>query len=309
MSTTNSSQAVSGFTVSGTQILDANGNPFLIRGVNHAHTWYKNDIEAALNSIAATGSNLVRLVLSNGEQWTKDSADSISTILSLCEQKQLIAMLEVHDAIGSDDVQTLLDSVSYWKELATVLIGKEDRVIINIANEWFGSWSSTTWAEGYQQAIVALRDAGFEHLLVIDTAGYGQYPQAIIDHAQGLLQSDKFGRLAFSIHMYEYAAADTDTIKRNVDNTPALNVPLIIGEFGNRVPEVHPVDVDMIISYLQEKSVGWTAWSWYGNSGSDAVLDLTSGPTASFALTSWGKTVVESTYGIKNTAVRCTIFS
>lgn len=300
---------VSGFTVAGTQIVDAKGQPFIIRGINHAHTWYKDDIDAALISIAATGANLVRVVLSNGQQWTKDHAASVANVLALCKQHQLIAMLEVHDATGSDDLLTLQQAVSYWTDLSPVLIGQEDRVIINIANEWFGSWSSYAWSVGYEFAIAALRDAGLEHLLVIDTAGYGQYPQAILDYGQELLKRDRLARLAFSLHMYEYAAADTDTLKRNIDDVKALGLPLLIGEFGDRVPETHPIDLDTLMRYTEEQSVGWIAWSWYGNGGVDAVLDLSSGPQDSFALTSWGKTAVEGDNGIKLTAKPCSIFS
>lgn len=301
--------AISGFMIAGTQIVDAKGQPFLIRGINHAHTWYKDDIDAALISIAATGANLVRIVLSNGQQWTKDSAESVANLLALCEQHQLIAMLEVHDATGSDNLLTLQQAVSYWIELSPILIGKEDRVIINIANEWFGSWSSYAWSVGYELAITSLREAGFEHLLVIDTAGYGQYPQAILDYGQDLLKSDRSARLAFSLHMYEYAAADSDTIKRNIDDVKALGLPLLIGEFGDRVPETHPVDLDTLMRYTEEQSVGWIAWSWYGNGGADTVLDLSSGPQDGFALTSWGKTAVESDNGIRLTAKPCTIFN
>ncbi|WP_414501285.1 MULTISPECIES: cellulase family glycosylhydrolase [unclassified Zymobacter] len=297
-----------GFTISGTQIIDANGQPFLIRGINHAHTWYKADIASALKSIAATGANLVRIVLSNGTQWEKDDVESVRNILSLCERHQLIAMLEVHDATGSDNLQALQQAVSYWIELSAVLIGKEDRVIINIANEWFGSWSSYAWSVGYEFAITALREAGFEHLLVIDGAGYGQYPQSIIDYGQALLKSDRAARLAFSVHMYEYAAADTATIKRNIDEILALNLPLIIGEFGDRVPESHPVDIGMLLRYAEETAVGWIAWSWYGNGGSDTVLDLSSGPNGQFALTPWGKTAIDNEYGIGHTAELCSVF-
>ena len=32
--------AFAGWTVNGTQVLDPNGNKFVFRGVNHAHSWY-----------------------------------------------------------------------------------------------------------------------------------------------------------------------------------------------------------------------------------------------------------------------------
>ena len=295
------------FKISGTQLLDANGNPFVIRGINHAHTWFKEDATSALAAIAATGANLVRIVLSNGQQWTKDSVEAVDALLSQCEKHQLVTMLEVHDATGKDNIDALQLAVAYWIELKPILIGREDRVIINIANEWFGSWSSYAWSVGYEFAITELRRAGLSHLLVIDTAGYGQYPQAVLDYGEVLFQQDPLARLMFSVHMYEYAAADESAIKQTIDNILTLNLPLIIGEFGNRIPTTHPVDVASLMQYAEEKRVGWAAWSWYGNSGPDAVLDMCSGPD-SFTLTSWGSAAVNGPYGLHYTSSTCSVF-
>ncbi|MFZ6029372.1 MAG: hypothetical protein ACOYYS_16800, partial [Chloroflexota bacterium] len=37
---TGRSQAATGFTISGRNLLDANGNNFIIRGISHPHAWY-----------------------------------------------------------------------------------------------------------------------------------------------------------------------------------------------------------------------------------------------------------------------------
>ena len=54
--------ATTGFYVDGTKIRDANGNNFIMRGVNHGHAWFTNYIDRALTGIADAGSNAVRLV-------------------------------------------------------------------------------------------------------------------------------------------------------------------------------------------------------------------------------------------------------
>lgn len=161
-----------------------------MRGVNHAHTWYKNDLATAIPAIAATGSNTVRIVLSNGSKWSLDTLADVQNILKLCDQYKMIAMLEVHDATGSDNTSDLNAAVNYWISIKDALIGKEDRVIVNIANEWYGSWNTATWASGYQAAIPALRNAGIKNTLVVDAAGWGQYPQSIFTSGQAVFNSD-----------------------------------------------------------------------------------------------------------------------
>lgn len=292
--------SVKGFSVVGTQIYDATGQPFVMRGVNHAHTWYKNDLSTAIPAIAATGANTVRIVLSNGQQWTKDDLASVEAVLALCDQYELIAMLEVHDATGSDNVSALNAAVDYWISIKDALIGKEDRVIVNIANEWFGSWSAAGWAAGYQAAIPALRNAGIKNLLVVDAAGWGQYPTSIFTNGNAVFNSDPLGNTIFSIHMYEYAGGNATTVKSNIDNALAIGVPVIIGEFGH-YHSAGDVDEATILSYTQQLGVGWLAWSWYGNSGGVDYLDLATGPAGS--LTAWGNTIVNGPNGLSTTSV------
>lgn len=92
-----------GFSVSGTQLLNGNGQPFVMRGINHAHTWYSNKTNSAIADIAKTGANTVRVVLSNGthrEGWIKTPVSEVREIINLCKSNKLICMLEVHDTTG-----------------------------------------------------------------------------------------------------------------------------------------------------------------------------------------------------------------
>lgn len=299
-------QSVKGFYVRGTTIYDATHKPFVMRGVNHAHTWYKDDLNIAIPAIAATGANTVRIVLSNGDRWTYDTVDDVKKIIALCEKYKLIAMLEVHDATGSNNVSDLNKAVNYWISIKDALVGKEDRVIVNIANEWYGAWSTSAWASGYQAAIPALRNAGIRNLLVVDAAGWGQYPTSIFQAGQSVFQSDVLGNTIFSIHMYEYAGGNAATVVSNIDQALAIGVPVIIGEFGFQHTS-GDVDEATIMSYSQQKRVGWLAWSWYGNSGGVEYLDLAYGPYG--GLTAWGNTIVYGPNGLQSTSVLSGIYT
>ena len=92
-----------GFYVEGTTLYDANGNPFVMRGVNHAHTWYSDKLLETLDALETIGCNSVRIVLSNGEQWSKTEASSLEGIIAFCKERNLIAVLEVHDTTGSSE--------------------------------------------------------------------------------------------------------------------------------------------------------------------------------------------------------------
>ena len=72
------------------------------------HTWYLDEDTTAIKAIAETGSNVVRVVCSDGEQWTKDTEDMLETVIDLCIDNEMIAVVEVHDATGKDDKTCLL---------------------------------------------------------------------------------------------------------------------------------------------------------------------------------------------------------
>lgn len=279
-----------------------------MRGVNYAHSWYKNDLNTAIPKIAATGANTVRIVLSNGSTYTKDSASTVSSIITLVKQYKMIAVLEVHDATGSDNAADLDKAVNYWIEIKNALIGQEKYVIINVANEWYGTWNGAGWANGYKSAIPKLRSAGLNHTLMVDAAGWGQYPDSIRDYGQSVLGADPNKNTMFSIHMYEYAGGAATTIKTNIDNVLNKGLCLTIGEFG----QYHTngdVDEPYILSYTQQKKVGWTAWSWHGNGADYAYLNLANGGGGS--LTDWGNTVVygiNNANGIKQTSVKASVY-
>uniref|UniRef100_A0A1D1XD47 Mannan endo-1,4-beta-mannosidase n=1 Tax=Anthurium amnicola TaxID=1678845 RepID=A0A1D1XD47_9ARAE len=271
-----------------------------MRGINHAHSWYKQDADKAIPAIAATGANVVRIVLSDGDVYTKDDAASVKHLLDLCKKNRLVAILEVHDGTGSDDVARLENAANYWISLAGTLKGLEDRVIINIANEWHGSsGQAEAWASAYRSVIPRLRSAGLEHLLIVDAAGWGQDAACIAQAGRSIFEADPQRNTIFSIHMYEVAAKDADTVRRNIDNSLAIGVPLIIGEFSD-AQTGKPVDYKTIMSYCHERSVGWLVWSWYGNNADTANMDLVTGPDGE--LTSLGREIIEGERGVRSTA-------
>ena len=210
--TVSAATATGGFEVIGNKLYDANGNEFVMRGINHAHAWYKGQEDIVIPAIAKTGANTVRVALGDGETWGYDSINTVQNIISLCKKNNLIALLDVHDTTGLDSYSSLDNAVNYWISMKDLLNSNKDSVIINVANEWYGTWDGSSWADGYKKAIRKLRDAGIKNTLMIDCAGWGQYPKSIHDYGKEVFNSDTEGNTMFSIHMYEYAGSDANTM-------------------------------------------------------------------------------------------------
>lgn len=159
--------ALTGFSVDGTRLLDANGNKFVMRGINHPHSWFTAQDDTALKAIAETGANTVRIVCGDGQQYNRDSADTLKSLVEKCKELNMIAILEVHDITGKNELSMLENTVDYWIEVKDALIGNEAYVILNIANEWVGDWSGETWRDGYTAAIPKLRAAGIKNTILV----------------------------------------------------------------------------------------------------------------------------------------------
>ena len=287
--------------VQGTKLYDANGNEFIMRGVNIPHAWYTDKTETSINAVADLGANCVRVVLADGYQWDKTSREEVENIINICKQNKLICILEVHDYTGKNDPALLQQAVNYWLDLKDLLNANKNYVIVNIANEWLGTWDlGSTWADTYCEAIKRMRNAGIENVIMVDASGYGQETKYLISDCKKVLAADTTGNTMFSIHMYSVAGADASTVKSNIDNTLANNVCLCIGEFGD-FQNGGDVDERTIIDYSQEKGVGTIAWSWKGNGGTDVTLDLSS-DWAGKNLTDWGKVAFGSDNAIQATS-------
>ena len=296
-----------GFYVSGTKLYDANGNEFVMRGINHPHNWFKNQDETALAAIAKTGANCVRIVCSDGQQYSKDSAETLSQLVERCKELEMIAILEVHDITGRDDLASLEKTVDYWIEVKDALIGNEAYVILNIANEWIGTWESDTWTKGYTAAIPKLRDAGIRNTIIVDAAGWGQYAKSITNGGAEVFDSDPLKNTMFSIHMYGTAGKNERVIQQNLAGVTGMGLCVIVGEFGYNHSD-GDVDEAFIMQYCGENDIGYLGWSWKGNGGGVEYLDIALEWDGSALSEDWGVNLIEGDTGIRKTSKKCSVF-
>ncbi|MFF3333987.1 cellulase family glycosylhydrolase [Streptomyces sp. NPDC002888] len=296
-----------GLHISNGRLLEGNGNDFVMRGVNHAHTWYPNQLQS-LADVKALGANTVRVVLSDGHRWTKNSAQDVANVVAQCKANRLICVLEVHDTTGYGEeaaAGTLDHAADYWIGLKSVLAGEENYVVINIGNEPWGNTSPDGWTDPTVAAVKKLRAAGFEHTIMVDAPNWGQDWQGVMRaNARTVYDADPTGNLIFSIHMYsvfDTAAEITDYLNAFV----TAKLPILIGEFGGPADQWGDPDEDTMMATAQQLKLGYLAWSWSGNT--DPILDLSIGFDPK-QLSSWGQRIFNGVNGIAQTSKEATVF-
>src|SRR3954449_8881269 len=228
---TQPASAAVGLHVSGRNIVEANGQTFVMRGVSHEHTWFANQTGSFAN-IKALGANTVRVVLSGG-RWTANTLSDVTNVIALCKQNKLICVLEDHDTTGygEDGAAYSLDqAVDYWISLKDVLAGQENYIVINIGNEPIGNTNPGQWTNATAAAVRRMRSNGFQHLLMVDAPNWGQdWSNTMRDNAQPVLDADSQHNTVLSIHMYAVYNTSQKIIDY-LDRFQAAGWPLVIGE-------------------------------------------------------------------------------
>jgi mannan endo-1,4-beta-mannosidase len=301
--------APAGFRIEDGRLLERSGNDFVMRGVNHAHTWYPNQI-GSLAHIKAKGANTVRVVLSSGDRWTRNDTADVANIVAQCKRNRLICVLEVHDTTGYGEQSgavTLSRAADYWIGVQGALTGQEDYVIVNIGNEPYGNTNYASWTADTKAAIQKLRTAGFDHTIMVDAPNWGQdWAFTMRDNAASVFAADPDANTIFSIHMYgvfDTAAEVSDYLNRFV----AAGLPIVVGEFGHDHSDGNP-DEDAILATAQRLGLGYLGWSWSGNGGGVEYLDMVTNFDPN-QLTSWGQRLFNGANGIAATAKEAAIYS
>ncbi len=305
-------EAFAGWSVNGTKVLDPRGNNFIFRGINHAHAWYPDRTATAMTNIAATGANSIRVVLANGTQWTRTPGSDVAVIVSQCKAAKLVCVLEVHDSTGfgeSAAATNISNATTYWtsSDIKSAIIGQEDYVILNIANEPYGNTvTASTYTNETSASIKAIRNAGLTHLIMVDAPSWGQdWSHIMRDNAATIFAADSLSNTMFSVHMYEvYNTASN--VQNYFTSFQAKGFALVVGEFGTE-NNGNNVDEASILLYAQQMGIGYMGWSWTGNGSCCVPLDIATNWNP-LTLSTWGNFLINSANGIKATSKLATNF-
>ncbi len=324
-----------GFFMKNAKLYDANGNEFIPLGANGPTFWQDETCgKGSFDDMARAGANAVRItsVTPTHNSWSWSSRlENQRAMVASAVANRLVPMLEMHDATcGSkyeNDPQgaqyNLKPIVDYWVTPGMVQLCKdyERQLIVNIANEWGSTDFLFDWKEGYKTAISRMRAAGIKNMLVIDAGGNcGQFPNAILQYATEIINSDPERNVVFSVHMYAFWYSGTTNaatwrfqVESKLQEFKNNNIPVMVGEFGwEGTPDVS-YDPRVVMSKTAELGFGWFFWSWYDQPDKpfyNVVKNYCTGYNGTDAdLTAAGIGIVNGTNGMKARARRATIYS
>ena len=284
-----------GFYIDDGRLLDANGEPFVFRGVNNGHAWHDNPEQGfaaleALDNIAGFGFNSVRVVWGvsqyPGGPATSDAV--LEDIIVRAIDNDLVPVIELHDFTGgtaSSDVQA---AASWWADRAWLMNKYEREVVVNIANEWGrrGAVSDEQFRDAYKSAITTVRNAGIRNTLIIDANQWAQELGPVRRYGSELYEHDPQRNLGFSVHYYCEFGVDPQRIEDELAWSRDAGLYLMVGEFAAEHADyarggVCDVQERAITRLAERYDIGHFWWAWISSGSRGVSFSLANGWEAS----------------------------
>jgi mannan endo-1,4-beta-mannosidase len=296
------------FSVNGNQILDTDGDPINLRGVNKMSVFDDEDPrgEGYFPEIAKSGSNTVRIVWAIEDEHGPTSVNDLDVLIANCRDNKMLPMIELHDATG--DLGMLPRLANYWTrdDVLKVIFKHSAHLLVNIGNEvGDDDVDANAWVAAYTPVIRKMRKAGIRTPLVIDAPAFGKSLEVIVAGAGELLDIDS--NLIFSVHPYwpKNDGATPAFIEDQFTAAQNAGIALVLGEFSqwgafNGAASICVGDGECdyltLMTKASAKGFGWYAWEWGpGNGFGDAncdKMDMTTNGTFGTLKAGWAATVV-----------------
>lgn len=301
------------------QFLDSVQEAFggdLTKALEFEHQWRLNYVtEKEIADLAGLGYNSVRVPFSYKLFWDKDTStvsnfgfQYIDTLITECEKYNIYILLDMHAAPGyqnpgdhsdnnDSNASQPRDTVKFWDDNNVEIASTVWRHIANYYKDEPTIWGYDLINEPVPQdgreyellpSLITMRDAIREvdnnHIIVAEGSWWGSDMQKL-DWMDSEVQSqtgvtDRWDdNLVYQTHHY---SDDTSQLDSRLTITDKLNVPLILGEYGetensyirNHTDWCLANDVGFYPWSFKKMSHDRTLWTIYPNSAYDELKDF-----------------------------------
>ncbi|MCP8900985.1 hypothetical protein [Gilvimarinus xylanilyticus] len=282
-------------TTSDNFLLDVTGSPVQLRGATLEYAQDPAQMIQAIEPLAATGANAVRLMIDSSV-----TSDQLDGVLTQVAENNMVAVVSLTDDGSAlhcqEDPGALVDAVNtLWLDQWIAVLAQDryqGRVIINIADGWgpMGIFNPSSlgyqeYVDTYKALIRRFREAGFKLPLMIDGANCGQdFNAFLLGRGGELLAADSESNLIFSAAAGGQRWDSADKIVSANTLLAQEDVPFLMSAFAGSETGDFPIDHSEVMAQAtgDVAFVVDTPWS----SGEDGVgylnafgeaLDLTGG--------------------------------
>ena len=264
--------------VEGTNIVDANGEPFQIAGVStHGLAWFPDYVnkDAFLSIRDDWGANTIRLAMytaENGGYCEGGNKDQLKALVkdgvNYATELGMYVIVDWHILHDLDPNKYKSDSIAFFDEMSKEF-KDQDNVIYEICNEPNGG---TSWSQVKSYAlevIPVIRANDPDAIIIVGTPNWCQY---VDDAANDPIT--EYDNIVYAVHFY--AETHRDDIRNRMTTAINKGIPVIISEFsicdasGNGRNNIDQANV--WIDLLDQNNVGFVAWNLSNKAESSSLI-------------------------------------
>lgn len=266
-------------TVSGTNILDQNGDLYQLRGVStHGIGWFPDYVsKAAFQTMRDEwGINVVRIAMytaeyngycAGGDQtWLKNLVD---TGVQAATELGLYVIIDWHILSDGNPNTNKASSLAFFKEISAKY-ASYGNVLYEICNEPNGgvSWSEIkSYAE---EVIPVIRANAKDAIIIVGTPTWSQdVDQAAANPITGQ------NNIMYTLHFY--AATHKDDLRNKMTSAIAAGLPVFVSEYGicdsSGSGGIDEASANAWVSVMNQYHVSYCIWNLSNKSETSALLN------------------------------------
>lgn len=280
--------------VSGTQIVDQNGNPFQLRGIStHGINWdvgrpYVN--QAAFQTLRDEwGANAVRLAMYtaeyNGYCSGGNQAELKNTLYNGVEYAKnlgMYAIIDWHILKDNNPNQNIEQAKGFFSEVSAKY-KDYNNVLYEICNEP----NNCTWDEikAYANVIIPIIRANDpDAIIIVGTPTWSQLGQW--GHTNEVADSPLTGysNIVYSLHFYCAESSHTQYLPAKVDYAVSKGLPILVSEFGLSAAggngAIDTAQAEAWMNKLDSYKIGYFCWSLSNKAESSALISSSCSKTS-----------------------------
>jgi endoglucanase len=247
--------------VRGTQLVDSQGEPLVLRGMSlgwhnwwpqfwnaQAVTWLRDDWHCTVLR-AAMGIEPARGYLQSPEASKK----LVTTVVDACIQNGMYVIIDWHDHHATANVQ---EAESFFVEMATIY-GKHPNVIYEIYNEpERESWDAV---KSYSETMIkAIREVDPDSIILVGSSHWDQDVHLAADNP-----ITGVSNIMYTLHFY--AATHKQSLRDRGDYALKRGLPIFVSEYGGCDSSgngpLNMTEWNTWIDWMEARQISWCKWS------------------------------------------------
>ena len=250
--------------VRGTQLVDQNGNPVVLRGLSsHGLTWYPEYTNyRALKTLKEYGVNVFRIAMYVGQNdgYLEEPKLNKKLLYSAIEnslEADLYTIVDWHVLRDKDPNKNIDEAVDFFEEVAR-RYGDNKGIIYEICNEPNGDTSYKDIEKYAKKIIPVIRKYAPNAIILVGTPNFCTSLSDVIKNPIN------YHNVMYTYHYYA-GVSDCkfaiDEITRGIES----GIPVFVSEWGldsKKDSDTHWEETTNFLDFLDSKNISWVNWSF-----------------------------------------------